>query len=413
MANSPIEVTSPIPAPKKSQGTGLFDPRSLAVAFALFAALALACIWTGPSRPGCALPWALNPTGLVDTGTWCILFLIFTFVKDPLLSYVGCFGTFSRKVMRYDSTDLPSDGKGGSEGGVRRLERLEAVDLCYLGLNIVTEFVGTNYLMHFFFLGPMERSLQGLTVLNGPAAFILALTLNDVLYYPFHLVAHWRSLYAYCHKQHHRQSVPFRGYADASNEHPLEQIMGFFILISSLRVTAGILGIHAAAAWGAFVFWMFLNVANHIALDSTLHLPVPYPAFPRDHQMHHRLLRCNYGLLSSLSDRACGTFVPYRPLGERPTKLEPPLAGAPRPEFAPSPWSVLALLPALAIAATLVEALRHNPGDISSALATIPRAGDIASALARPGAAVLCLAAICQGVAWVRAPARTSADKVE
>eukprot|EP00438_Fugacium_kawagutii_P034948 Skav211768 [mRNA] locus=scaffold674:508479:513919:+ [translate_table: standard] len=85
----------------------------------------------------------------------------------------------------------------------------------------------------------------------------------------------WRDLYPYCHKQHHRQFVPFRGYADAANQHPLEQMYGFAIWICSLWIISKVQGLHAATAWFGTLAWAVLNICNHLPFDTRIHLPLP------------------------------------------------------------------------------------------------------------------------------------------
>merc|ERR1711998_827401 len=96
--------------------------------------------------------------------------------------------------------------------------------------------------------------------------------------------------------------------------HPFEELYGFLILLVSMRITSSVLGIHTSAAWSAVITWGTFNIMNHLAFDSTLHLPLPYPAFPRDHQMHHRFPHCNLSTLTTVPDRILGTFKPYESL---------------------------------------------------------------------------------------------------
>lgn len=91
---------------------------------------------------------------------------------------------------------------------------------------------------------------------------------------------------------------------------------------------------------------------NHLSFDGQLHLPLPYPAFPHDHQMHHRIPTCNYSTLTTVFDRYFGSFRPYQPIGEQAeAKVQPT-----RSEAVPSPWAVVGLGVAIIIAALLAEA---------------------------------------------------------
>lgn len=265
---------------------------------------------SSPAKPDGFLPWTLNPTGLVDSmGMYIVLYLVSMPAKE-LMNFV--LETLAGNVLGCRRLDKDKD-EGSS---VRKLEVLETVDICYLTLNTFIEYLGVNHLAAFLLGDATEKRLSSFGVLNGPMAFVFVLCLNDALYWCFHFVAHWRMFYPYCHKQHHRQSVPFRGYRDAGNQHPLEQFAGFSVFLLSLRLTNSVFGLHGAAAWCAFLGWAIFNIANHLPFDMSAHLPLPYPALPRDHQMHHRIPQCNYSKLTSIIDRISGTFRTYRPLGQ-------------------------------------------------------------------------------------------------
>mmetsp|Transcript_91477 Transcript_91477/g.222132 ORF Transcript_91477/g.222132 Transcript_91477/m.222132 type:complete len:433 (+) Transcript_91477:50-1348(+) len=357
------------------------DPRgpfSAAIVVGAFAALTLAA---EPAKPGSALPWTLNPTGYLH-GVWYVLLYALTIpAKELMNALLGLAGSVVFGFKRMDE----------GEGAVRKLEVLEAIDLCYLALNTMVEFIGMNHIVAFLLAGSPEPRLSSFGVLNGPVAFVTVMCINDIIYYPFHLIAHKREFYPYCHKQHHRQFVPFRGYADAANQHPLEQAYGFSIFIASMHLTSKFVGLHASAAWCCFITWAVLNIANHLAFDSKIHLPVPYPAFPRDHQMHHRFPQCNYSTLTSFCDRVFGTFKPYRELGVPITREEPAgksdskEQGNQRPEAVPSAYSVAVLGLALMAAAVAVEALQ---------LGGLPEVVELVS-LVKPAIVIANVAAVC------------------
>lgn len=112
-----------------------------------------------------------------------------------------------------------------------------------------------------------------------------------------------------------------------------------------------------------------LNICNHLAFDSRIHLPIPYPAYPRDHQMHHRFPQCNYSTLTTMCDRAFGSYRSYKALGDPIGEVKKPawyetkdpyaveeeenVSG--RPEAVPSPKSVLGLLAILVLGVCGVE----------------------------------------------------------
>lgn len=311
---------------------------------------------------------ALNPTGYLGFASYALLYVVTIPAKEALNAAL----VFFAELLQLKRID-----KG--EGKVKKLEKFDTIDYCYLGFNTLVEFVGMNHVIAFLIQGPVVARLQQFSLTNGPIAFMLTMILNDVIYYPVHCVAHKRAFYPFCHKQHHRQFVPFRGYQDAANQHPFEQIYGFSIFLASCHVSARLTGFHAGAAWVAFFAWAILNIANHLPFDSGVHLPLPYPAYPHDHQMHHRFPQCNYSTLTSMCDRMFGTFRAFRALDEpeppEPPQLmwwenlkdpadmedenddkEPPPIG--RPDFCPSHWSVLWVTICIFLSTCIIEWVR-------------------------------------------------------
>jgi len=358
----------------------LRGPFSALVVVGIFVA---ATLMSSPTRPGAALPWTLNPTGYLYGWRFVSLYVITIPAKEVMNKLLNVAATSLFGFRKMDEGSSP----------VRKLEVLENIDLCYLAFNTMVEFLGMSHVAAFLISGPLEQRLRSFELFNGPVAFVLVMCLNDIIYYPFHLVAHKRAFYPYCHKQHHRQFVPFRGYADAANQHPFEQIYGFFIFVASMYLTSRIVGLHIATALCASLAWAVLNVANHLAFDSNMHLPLPYPAFPRDHQMHHRFPQCNYSTLTTFCDRACGTFKSYKELGEpivangtEDTKREQCAASVPsRTKAIPSPYSVVVVGLALCLAAVALEA--YHSGRLPQLEELLP--------LLRPGAATAAVTGLC------------------
>mmetsp|Transcript_46757 Transcript_46757/g.84396 ORF Transcript_46757/g.84396 Transcript_46757/m.84396 type:complete len:399 (-) Transcript_46757:228-1424(-) len=311
--------------------------------------------WAWPARPGQSLPWVLNPTGFVDHWGMHVLLCV---VHNALIKETGdCIATRLCKWLSGGRTfEEGSDMKG------KKLEVLEGIDIYFLCINHVVEYFTLHHVVYTFMTCGMQQRLSALTILNGPLAYVLLVTMNDGLYYAFHHTAHRRALYPQMHKQHHRNFVPWRGVADATNLHPLEQIAGITVFVTSLKVVSTLFGLHEAAGACFTISWAFMNIANHLTFDSQFHLPVPFPSYPQDHQMHHRMPMCNYSKLSSLFDRLFGTFQPYRPLGGNgmvPKKLD-------RPYWVPSVTSVGALAVALPGFAVLLEAFQAG-SDFASA----------------------------------------------
>jgi len=369
------ETTTVAPkAPPKARLKAPLDKRGPVLALAFIGAFVLITIASDPASKEAVLPWTLNPTGYLTFWSFAILYIITLPAKhimDAGLDYLA------ETVFGFQRLD-----EGDTHG---KLEVLEAVDLTYLALNTMVEFIGMNHIASVILGQHITYPLSEFTVWNGPVAFFVVMSVNDVIYYPFHWFFHKPIAYPYVHKQHHRQFMPFRGYADAANQHPVEQSYGFSIFIVAMRITSATVGVSASAVWCCFLSWALFNVANHMAFDSLLHLPLLYPAFPRDHQMHHRFPRCNYSTLSTFMDRYFGSFVSYKAIGGSTACF----AKQERPEAMPSPWSVVSLAVGLVVAGVVAELVRTGSFLPSQASVFLPTLTFLAVAAAACSASVV------------------------
>lgn len=334
------------------------DNRSLCMAGVSIAGFIALTVLSKPAAPMEFLPWTINPTGHIGSFGMYFIWYVISMLSKEILSLLLTF--FAAKVFLCKRTD-------GEDAKVKKLMVFGNLDMFYLSLSTVIEFLSMSHLAAFLLNGPVETGLSSFTVLNGPVAFIFLLTINDIMYYFWHVAAHNRIVYPYCHKQHHRQYIPFRGYRDASNLHPIEELSGPAIFLASLFLTSRVFGLHSATAYCCTVSWGSFNIANHMAFDAPWHLPVPFPAFIREHQMHHRNLNCNYCMLTTMCDRLFGSYRSFTPLNQpvtEPTKTKWYEGKKPRPSkerqrsrcsALPSPWAVVVLGVGLFAAAVLEE----------------------------------------------------------
>jgi sterol desaturase/sphingolipid hydroxylase (fatty acid hydroxylase superfamily) len=191
---------------------------------------------------------------------------------------------------------------------MKGLEALGAVDCLYLCVN---QFVECVFLMHLISLGlALPRALAAMTLLNTVAAFYLTFLVDDFVYYLAHRLMHHPWLYPYCHKHHHRQPLPRRGYLDAANENPLEQVIGLGCVWFAVHVTMALVGCHAATTLVFFVTYASLAMLNHTPYDVQLGF-VMLGYNVRAHEMHHRIPRSNYAQNTMIFDRMLGTFQQY------------------------------------------------------------------------------------------------------
>merc|ERR1711924_31568 len=161
-----------------------------------------------------------------------------------------------------------------------------------------------------------------ISFLNTVAAMFVIFLLNDLFYAPAHRVLHVKGIYSYIHKHHHRQVLPERGYWDAGNEHPVEQVVGMLCAWYSLQLVPLITGLHAFGALVFFVFYAALAMLNHTRFDVKITIPYGetflgdslakvFRYQVRDHEMHHRFYTCNYAQYFMGWDYLMGTYKPY------------------------------------------------------------------------------------------------------
>lgn len=67
---------------------------------------------------------------------------------------------------------------------------------------------------------------SSLSWINTALVFPFLFLIYDFFYCVLHTVLHFRSIYGWIHKHHHRQHSPTRGYIDAANVHPIEFVLG-------------------------------------------------------------------------------------------------------------------------------------------------------------------------------------------
>ena len=197
---------------------------------------------------------------------------------------------------------------------VKGLAALEWIDYAYLALNSWVEYV---FAMHVCWFVAGARPAPGTAwraadagLLNtGPALWLL-FAVDDALYAPCHRLMHWKPFYFYVHKHHHRQTLPRRGYLDAGNEHPVEQLIGLGALWATLHVVARTVGLHAGAIFVHFVCYAALAVLNHTDRDVRFKL-LGFDYSVGAHEMHHRHPNCNMAQYFMVWDRLMGTYRPY------------------------------------------------------------------------------------------------------
>jgi sterol desaturase/sphingolipid hydroxylase (fatty acid hydroxylase superfamily) len=199
---------------------------------------------------------------------------------------------------------------------VKGLAALEGIDYFYLAVNQVIEFVFMLHVIRFVLASPggmVVSALGGMGPLNTVVALYLLFVVDDLIYAPAHLLMHWAPLYPYIHKHHHRQIVPKRGYADAGNEHPLEQLVGLGAVWATMQVVGRVCGLHAITILVHFVLYAALALLNHTNMDVSFRF-LGFDYSVGAHEMHHRNPSCNMAQYWMGLDRLMGTWRAYTPV---------------------------------------------------------------------------------------------------
>merc|ERR1719327_2434938 len=193
--------------------------------------------------------------------------------------------------------------------------------------------------MHLLWHAPfIVRTLGGLGIFNTLGAFWLLLVV-DSMYAPLHRFMHLPSVYRFVHKHHHRNTFPARGYIDAANEPPVEQIAALTLHWIAVHVVARTSGLHVAAVGAHFGFKALGACFNHTGFDLQFNfLGINYSV--RAHETHHRKPNQNFAQYVMFWDRLMGTFREYESGVPSPTKSATAGNGgvAPQPDRLPA-WA--------------------------------------------------------------------------
>ena len=209
----------------------------------------------------------------------------------------------------YASVPLPYRRNTGAVG----LVAFEWIDYFYLTINSVIEYIFACHVTHFVLTSDVADVAWrpgDLGLFNTVPALYLIFALDDFFYAPAHKLMHLPSLYPYVHKHHHRQNLPTRGYLDAGNEHPIEQVIGLTCLWVTLRIVAKLVGLHALTILVHFLLYAVLALLNHTNFD--VHFDFfGFEYSVRAHEMHHRFPQTNLAQYFMLFDKLAGTYRPY------------------------------------------------------------------------------------------------------
>lgn len=134
-------------------------------------------------------------------------------------------------------------------------------------------------------------------------AFIL---IHDTYFYWMHRFMHWDKIYKYVHRIHHLSTNPTPWAAFAF--HPVEALLE----VAILPIMVFLMPLHPIAIFIWVIYQTVLNVMGHLGFELfpsgfTTNMLTRWHNTSVHHNMHHRYVRCNYGLYYNVWDRIMGT----------------------------------------------------------------------------------------------------------
>lgn len=140
-------------------------------------------------------------------------------------------------------------------------------------------------------------------------SIILMIFMHDTYFYWTHRLMHWKPLFRIMHKAHHLSTnpTPFAAYAF----HPLEAL----VEIGIIPLIVFTIPYHGTAITIFSVYAILLNVIGHLGFEIfpkgfARHRLLRWHNTATHHNMHHRLVKCNYGLYFNIWDRLMKTNHP-------------------------------------------------------------------------------------------------------
>ncbi len=140
-------------------------------------------------------------------------------------------------------------------------------------------------------------------------SILLMILLHDTYFYWTHRLMHWKPLFKSVHRVHHLSNnpTPFAAYAF----HPLEAVIEAGII----PLAAFTIPYHRSAMGIFSLYSLTLNIMGHLGYELfpegfASHKLFKWHNTSTHHNMHHRLVKYNYGLYFNFWDRVMNTNHP-------------------------------------------------------------------------------------------------------
>lgn len=153
-----------------------------------------------------------------------------------------------------------------------------------------------------FIYTPLSRHGMGYFILS----IVLMLIVHDTYFYWTHRWMHHKKVFPLFHKVHHLSNNPSPWAAFAF--HPFEAVVEASILV----VIVFIMPVHPLAILIFLIIMTGMNVLGHLGYELYGKNFLKHPIGKLNntsthHNMHHRLVNCNYGLYFNVWDKLMGT----------------------------------------------------------------------------------------------------------
>lgn len=140
-------------------------------------------------------------------------------------------------------------------------------------------------------------------------SIVYMIFIHDAYFYWSHRLLHWKPLFKHVHVKHHLSinPTPFAALAF----HPVEGFMEIIIV----PILAVLFPHHFSIVQIIFLYSLMVNVGGHMGYETVPKSFVSHKIFKwhntsTHHNMHHRLVKYNYGLYFNIWDRLMGTNHP-------------------------------------------------------------------------------------------------------
>jgi lathosterol oxidase len=138
---------------------------------------------------------------------------------------------------------------------------------------------------------------------------LLMIFVHDTYFYWTHRLLHWKPLFKTVHVVHHfsNNPTPFSAYAF----HPVEAL----IEIGIVPLIVFTIPYHVTALYFFTAYTLLMNVFGHMGYEFfpkgfASHKILKWHNTATNHNMHHRFVKCNYGLYFNIWDRMMKTNHP-------------------------------------------------------------------------------------------------------